>query len=171
MITFKELQTLSDIFSKPVPDNPILSDIEDTLECAVIGGRTYFNYVSLKYDKETVDEAIQELEKCGYDCSHYSYDDGNLIMEFRWQRDEAEIDAEGFKDFEVKNKNVQRDTKKVLEIEKKNSIKEFAEKLQKELPCRDYTFNGITYSMILTSSAKYVIDKLLKESMDEAQND
>ena len=32
MITFKELQTLADIFSKPVPDNPILSDIEDTLE-------------------------------------------------------------------------------------------------------------------------------------------
>lgn len=45
----------------------------------------------------------------------------------------------------------------------KQAVKEFAEKLQKELPCRDYTFNGNTYSMILTSSVKYVIDKLLKE--------
>lgn len=42
-------------------------------------------------------------------------------------------------------------------------VKEFAEKLQRELPCRDYTFNGDTYSMVLTSSVKYVIDKLLKE--------
>lgn len=48
------------------------------------------------------------------------------------------------------------------ECEKK-AVKEFAEKLQKELPCRDYTFNGIIFSMILTSSVKYVIDKLLKE--------
>lgn len=43
------------------------------------------------------------------------------------------------------------------------AVKEFAEKLQKELPCRDYTLNGITFSMILASSMKYVIDKLLKE--------
>lgn len=46
---------------------------------------------------------------------------------------------------------------------RERAVKEFAEKLQKELPCRDYTFNGIIYSMILTSSVKYVIDKLLKE--------
>lgn len=84
MITFKELQTLANIFSKPVPDNPILSDIEDTLECAVIECRTHFKYVSCKYDKETVDAAIQELEKCGYDCSRYSYNDGNLEIEFKW---------------------------------------------------------------------------------------
>lgn len=84
MITFKELQTLADIFSKPVPDNPILSDIEDTLECAVIEGRTHFKYVSCKYDKETVDAAIQELKNCGYDCSHYSYDNENLVIEFKW---------------------------------------------------------------------------------------
>lgn len=45
----------------------------------------------------------------------------------------------------------------------KTLVKEFAEKLQRELPCRDYTFNGDTYSMVLTSSIKYVIDKLLKE--------
>lgn len=50
---------------------------------------------------------------------------------------------------------------------KRQAVKEFAEKLQKELPCRDYTFNGITYSMILTSSAKYVIDKLLKECLND----
>lgn len=52
---------------------------------------------------------------------------------------------------------------KAMGEEKKQAVKEFAEKLQKELPCRDYTFNGNTYSMILTSSTKYVIDKLLKE--------
>lgn len=44
-----------------------------------------------------------------------------------------------------------------------SGLKQFAEKLQKELPCQDYTFNGITYSMILTSSMKCVIDKLLKD--------
>lgn len=54
-------------------------------------------------------------------------------------------------------------TKAELKEYKRQSVKEFAEKLQKELPCRDYTFNGNTYSMILTSSMKYVIDKLLKE--------
>lgn len=47
--------------------------------------------------------------------------------------------------------------------QRKQTVKEFAEKLQKELPCRDYSYNGNTYSMILTSSMKYVIDKLLKE--------
>lgn len=46
---------------------------------------------------------------------------------------------------------------------RKKAIEEFAGKLQKELPCRDYTFNGTTYSMVLTSNIKYVLDKLLKE--------
>lgn len=50
-----------------------------------------------------------------------------------------------------------------IDEQRKQTVKEFAEKLQKELPCRDYTYNGNTYSMILTSSMKYVIDKLLKE--------
>lgn len=50
-----------------------------------------------------------------------------------------------------------------IDEQRKQAVKEFAEKLQKELPCRDYTFNGIIYSMILASSMKYVIDKLLKE--------
>lgn len=45
----------------------------------------------------------------------------------------------------------------------RRAVEEFAQKIQKELPCRDYTFNGNTYSMILTPSMKYVIDKLLKE--------
>lgn len=50
-----------------------------------------------------------------------------------------------------------------IDEQRKQAVKEFAEKLQKELPCRDYTYNGNTYSMILTSSMKYAIDKLLKE--------
>ena len=49
----------------------------------------------------------------------------------------------------------------------RRAVKEFAQKIQKELPCRDYTFNGNTYSMILASSMKYVIDKLLKEYENE----
>lgn len=89
MITFKELQTLVDIFSKPAPDNRILNDIEDTLECAVIECRTDFHYVSPKCDKETANFVIRELEKRGYDCSHYSYNDGNLLIEFRWGKDEV----------------------------------------------------------------------------------
>ena len=62
-------------------------------------------------------------------------------------------------------------TKAELKEYKRQAVKEFAEKLQKELPQRDYTFNGTTYSMVLTSNIKYVIDKLLKESMDETQSD
>lgn len=54
-------------------------------------------------------------------------------------------------------------TSDFVRFAQKQAVKEFAEKLQKELPCRDYTFNGNTYSMILTSSVKFVIDKLLKE--------
>lgn len=54
-----------------------------------------------------------------------------------------------------------------IEKAKQNAVKEFVDKLQKELPCRDYTFNGNTYSMILTSSVKYVIDKLLKECLND----
>ena len=54
-----------------------------------------------------------------------------------------------------------------IEKAKQNAVKEFVDKLQKELPCRDYTFNGITFSMILTSSVKYVIDKLLKECLND----
>lgn len=86
------------------------------------------------------------------------------IYDFLLKKDDkVEINAEGFKDCEVKNEKVKQNMKNILEIEKKNAVKEFAEKLQKELPCRDYTFNGIIVSMILTSSMKYVIDKLLKE--------
>ena len=64
---------------------------------------------------------------------------------------------------EIGTERFLKNMKNVLEIEKRQAVKEFAEKLQKELPCRDYTFNGNTYSMVLTSSVKYVIDKLLKE--------
>lgn len=54
-------------------------------------------------------------------------------------------------------------TKDELKEYKRQAVKEFTEKLQKELPCRDYTLNGNTYSMIFTSSMKYFTDKLLKE--------
>lgn len=70
---------------------------------------------------------------------------------------------------QVGNEKFEQNMKNVLEIEKKKAVEEFAEKLQKELPCRDYTFNGNTYSMILTSSMKYVIDKLLKEYENEQE--
>ena len=71
--------------------------------------------------------------------------------------------AETIQKLSETNKRFASNMKSVIEIEKKNAVKEFAEKLQKELPCRDYTLNGITFSMILASSMKYVIDKLLKE--------
>lgn len=54
-----------------------------------------------------------------------------------------------------------------LKAEKAQVVKEFAEKLQKKLPQRDYIFYGNTYSMIPTSSMKYVMDKLLKEYENE----
>lgn len=75
--------------------------------------------------------------------------------------------SETYKDIkeglEIGTERFLKNMKNVLEIEKRQAVKEFAEKLQKELPCRDYTFYGNTYSMVLTSSVKYVIDKLLKE--------
>lgn len=78
------------------------------------------------------------------------------------RRELAKVKAENEKrlkaneDFATKHCYMKCDIAKTL-------VKEFAEKLQRELPCRDYTFNGDTYSMVLTSSIKYVIDKLLKE--------
>lgn len=79
--------------------------------------------------------------------------------------DEMNLDSLS-KELEIISSELSRYTenaKTMCEETKKQAVKEFAEKLQKELPCRDYTFNGITFSMILTSSMKYVIDKLLKE--------
>lgn len=84
MITFKELQTLANIFSKPAPDNPLLNDIEDELETAVIEGRHMYPYASNKYDEEVVRSALEELEECGYRFSYFSYENGELIIEFRW---------------------------------------------------------------------------------------
>nr|DAJ86952.1 MAG TPA: hypothetical protein [Caudoviricetes sp.] len=84
----------------------------------------------------------------------------------------------GIEDREAENERLTKRLKQVLlsidtvkemnamcniDEQRKQAVKEFAEKLQKELPCQDYTFNGTTYSMVLTSNIKYVIDKLLKE--------
>lgn len=44
--------------------------------------------------------------------------------------DKVEINAEGFKDCEVKNEKVKQNMKNVLEMEKKNAVKEFVEKLK-----------------------------------------
>ena len=57
---------------------------------------------------------------------------------------ECVIDDEWFKDHEVKNDQFERNMKNVLEIEKKNAVKEFAEKLkaivsEKGTLVRDYT--------------------------------
>ena len=57
---------------------------------------------------------------------------------------ECVIDDEWFKNHEVKNDQFERNMKNVLEIEKKNAVKEFAEKLkaivsEKGTLVRDYT--------------------------------
>lgn len=61
--------------------------------------------------------------------------------------DKVEINTEGFKDCEVKNEKVKQNMKNVLEIEKKNAVKEFVEKLKAK--AHKGAFNDpITYKFI-----------------------
>lgn len=98
----------------------------------------------------------QQIEETEAEIERLKADNEALTM---WNN----ASAETIQKLSETNKRFASNMKSVIEIEKKNAVKEFAEKLQKELPCRDYTLHGITYSMILTSNVKYVIDKLLKE--------
>lgn len=99
-------------------------------------------------------------------CRYYSeimqvYNEEIKKLECKLRRTQIKCNSAQFEVARLQKEN------NVLVIEKKQAVKEFVEKLQKELPCRDYTFNGNTYSMILTSSMKFVIDKLLKEYENE----
>lgn len=97
-----------------------------------------------------VEAELQELNM------KYYNEAKDLRRELAKAKAENEKRLKANEDFATKHCYMKCDIAKIL-------VKEFAEKLQRELPCRDYTFNGDTYSMVLTSSVKYVIDKLLKE--------
>jgi hypothetical protein len=97
-----------------------------------------------------VEAELQELNM------KYYNEAKDLRRELAKAKTENEKRLKANEDFATKHCYMKCDIAKTL-------VKEFAEKLQRELPCRDYTFNGDTYSMVLTSSIKYVIDKLLKE--------
>ena len=60
---------------------------------------------------------------------------------------------------QVKNEKFEQNMKNVLEIEKKNSVEEFAEKLKKQMGERDYM--GVKYKQGVFSEND--IDELLKE--------
>lgn len=82
----------------------------------------------------------------------------NEIYDFLLKEDDkVEINAEGFKDCEVKNEKVKQNMKNVLEIEKKNAVKEFAEKLKNVIHERDYVQGYAEIGLIEE------IDELLKE--------
>ena len=97
-----------------------------------------------------VEAELQELNM------KYYNEAKDLRRELAKAKAENEKRLKANEDFATKHCYMKCDIAKIL-------VKEFAEKLQRELPCRDYTFNGDTYSMVLTSSIKYIIDKLLKE--------
>lgn len=60
---------------------------------------------------------------------------------------------------QVKNEKFEQNMKNVLEIEKKNAVEEFAEKLKKQMGERDYM--GVKYKQGVFSEND--IDELLKE--------
>ncbi len=147
--------------------------------------RKCFDLNGLLFEKITIHCKLKDFNAIGGRTLAACHNVRELLAE---QGVECVIDDEWFKNRKVKNEEVEqfaRDISKTrmeiiseaspicktlleyIEKEKHSAVKEFAEKLQKELPCRDYTFNGITFSMILTSSVKYVIDKLLKECLND----
>lgn len=82
---------------------------------------------------------------------------------------ECVIDDEWFKNHEVKNEEVEQNMKNVLEIEKKNVVKEFAEKLkaiisEKGTLVRDYTGDKLVLRCeIDVDEVLESIDKLFEE--------
>ena len=117
-------------------------------------------------DDEQLAMIAEDLIDCGYcapvTSNRLRYFDE--IYDFLLKEgDKVEINAEGFKDCEVKNEKVKQNMKNVLEIEKKNAVKEFVEKLKakahsvvgfnvrKKVYAKEYTINEID------------IDELLKE--------
>lgn len=81
--------------------------------------------------------------------------------------DKVEINAEGFKDCEVKNEKVKQNMKNILEIEKKNAVKEFADKVKEHINNKvieDFDDSeSVQYYTIDLDEFETEIDELLKE--------
>ena len=98
--------------------------------------RSAFERQLREADDEQLAMITEDLIDCGYcapvTSNRLRYFDE--IYDFLLKEDDkVEIDAEGLKDCEVKNKKVKQNMKNVLEIEKKNAVEEFAEKLKKKV--------------------------------------
>lgn len=124
--------------------------------------------------KMTLDEALKEIEilklqnkKMGeaFDSLDKKYDSLKLELELA-QACHNEKCAEfnklcfDYAKLQVKNEKFEQNMKNVLEIEKKNAVKEFAEKLKRKAFNKDM-FNdwaGATYVVLVRE-----IDELLKE--------
>lgn len=124
--------------------------------------------------KMTLDEALKEIEilklqnkKMGeaFDSLDKKYDSLKLELELA-QACHKEKCAEfnklcfDYAKLQVKNEKFEQNMKNVLEIEKKNAVKEFAEKLKRKAFNKDM-FNdwaGATYVVLVDE-----IDELLKE--------
>ena len=124
--------------------------------------------------KMTLDEALKEIEilklqnkKTGeaFDSLGKKYDSLKLELELA-QACHKEKCAEfnklcfDYAKLQVKNEKFEQNMKNVLEIEKKNAVKEFAEKLKRKAFNKDM-FNdwaGATYVVLVDE-----IDELLKE--------
>ena len=118
--------------------------------------------------QETAENIIIDLKNYIAECGHitksmldelierYAFDYGVEV-----EGDEVEIDPGEFKDCEVKNEKVKQNMKNVLEIEKKNAVKEFAEKLKakahsvvgfdvlKKVYAKEYTIDEIDINELL----------------------
>ena len=138
----------------------------------------------------TFDEALKEIEilrlqnkKIGeaFDSLDKKYDSLKLELELA-QACHKEKCAEfnklcfDYAKLQVKNEKFEQNMKNVLEIEKKNAVKEFAEKLktiisEKGTLVRDYTGDKLVLRCeIDVDEVNAEIDKLLKEYKNEQES-
>ena len=138
----------------------------------------------------TFDEALKEIEilrlqnkKMGeaFDSLDKKYDSLKLELELAQACHKekcAEFDKLCFDyaKLQVKNEKFEQNMKNVLEIEKKNAVKEFAEKLktiisEKGTLVRDYTGDKLVLRCeIDVDEVNAEIDKLLKEYKNEQES-
>ena len=126
-----------------------------------IAEQTAENLYNAGWRKTFTSDLASDTQKAFKEGYQKGFDDRDEEFKIIMERNEQLLKRNA--QLEEKLNEFKKQIDKFIKDREKQAVKEFADKLQKELPCRDYTFNGNTYSMVLTSSMKYVIDKLLKE--------
>lgn len=114
-------------------------------------------------DDEQLAMMVEDLIDYGY-CApvtsnrlHYFDEIYDFLLK---EDDKMEINAEGFKDCEVKNEKVKQNMKNVLEIEKKNAVKEFAEMVKGKL--QDFGDGGERGAYITEKDIYELLKEFLK---------